>query len=158
MGCRVSGCRLLARFDVAVAGLGKECRDRAGRQGRAEEKALNLGTTLLADQIELIGGLNALGRGGHAEAAAKADDRPDDRDAVGLRGDILHERAIDLDLVEGKGAQVAEAGIAGAEIVKRNADTNAAKTMKRGERRVVAGEQRRLGHLQFESPGRETGI
>ncbi len=41
---------------------------------------------------------------------------------VYLRTELARERAIDLDLVEREAAQIAERGIAGAEIVHRDAD------------------------------------
>jgi hypothetical protein len=50
---------------------------------------------------------------------------------------------VDLDLVEGKTAQVAQRGEAGAEIVERNAHTEIAQLMQRRARRIAVLQQQR---------------
>ena len=56
-------------------------------------------------------------------------------------GDVLHERAVDLDLVEGEALQVAERGIAGAEVVHGDAHAELAQLVERGERRLAVLQQ-----------------
>ena len=63
---------------------------------------------------------------------------------------LPHEGAIDLDLVEREGAQIAQARIAGAEIVHRDAHAEAAQLMQHREIGVVLGEQHRFGDLELE--------
>ena len=65
--------------------------------------------------------LDALGDHGHAEAAAELDDAAHDRQVPRV-GQPLHERAVDLDLAHRQPAQVRQAGVAGAEVVERQAD------------------------------------
>ena len=62
----------------------------------------------------------ALGRGRHTHPFADLGDGADD--GMGALGAFegAHERAIDLDLVEGEAQQVAQCRIAGAEIVERD--------------------------------------
>jgi len=67
--------------------------------------------------------------------------------ACGLR-DIGDEAAADLDLVERKTLQVAQRGIAGAEIVQRDPDADRAKMMQDGERGVVIANENRLSNPQ----------
>src|SRR6202023_3690162 len=91
------------------------------------------------------------------ETAAKAGDRPDDRHAIGALRKILHKGAIDLDLVERKASEIAEAGISGAEIVHRNADAEFAQLMQ--DRKIGLGlrQEKRLGDFKLEPPRRQTG-
>ena len=72
-----------------------------------------------AQEELLLGGLDALGRDLHAEAAAETDHGMDDRRGVRRALDAAHEARIDLELVEREAAQIEQAGIAGAEIVER---------------------------------------
>jgi hypothetical protein len=65
----------------------------------------------------LVDGFHTFGCRGDVQTAAKARNRPYDRHAIGALRQILHKRAIDLDLVERKASEIAEAGISGAEIV-----------------------------------------
>ena len=63
----------------------------------------------LADQLEIVVGLDALGGGVHAQAFGEGDDGADDRAvAVGGRGGAADEALVDLDLVERRLLQIAE--------------------------------------------------
>src|SRR5690349_10274349 len=86
----------------------------------AEQIALPLMAAFGAKAAEFGLGLDALGGDGDAEALAEADDRTDYRLRLAVCGDVADERLVDLDLVEWKAAQVAQARIAGAEIVHRD--------------------------------------
>ena len=72
-------------------------------------------------------------------------------------GDVVDEAAVDLDLVERETLQVAQRGIAGAEIVERDAHPDGAKLVQDGERGLVVADQHRLGDLQFEPARRQAG-
>src|SRR5690348_789928 len=72
---------------------------------RAQQEALDLGAPRRAQRRELRLRLDSLGHGRHVEAAGKPDDRPHDRGGGLLAGQIGHEGAVDLDLVEREIAQ-----------------------------------------------------
>src|SRR6478735_11396372 len=55
------------------------------------------------------------------EAAGEVDQGLDEGAVVGGTGDVLHEGAVDLDDVDAELAQIAERGVAGAEIVDGDA-------------------------------------
>src|SRR5882757_10701936 len=95
--------------------LGPQQADDLGvRPGAAEQKALALVAAFGAQAAQFGFGLDALGGDGDAEPDAEADDRTHDRLRVGVRTEVAHERLVDLDLVERKTAQIAQARIAGA--------------------------------------------
>src|ERR1700719_1171332 len=90
------------------------------RQPFADEIPLHRVAALLGEETELLLGFHALGDDRHFKAVAKADDRPDDRRRLRIAPEIHDKGAIDLDLVERKRLQVAQRGIAAAEIVHGN--------------------------------------
>src|SRR5262249_14456637 len=67
------------------------------------------------------------------------------------------ESAVDLDLVEGEAAQVAERRIARAEIVHRNAHAKALELVEDRERAIAVLHEDPLGDLELEAIGRQTG-
>ena len=73
-----------------------------------------------AQDLRLLLGFHALDDARQLQVPAQVDDRLDDVAAGGQRLDILDEAAVDLDLVEGQAMDVAQAGVAGAEVVKRD--------------------------------------
>src|ERR1700739_2293361 len=70
-----------------------------GAAGATEEIALRLGAAGLAHEVELLLGLDAFGRGLHAEVFAEACDGADDRLAFARLVERADKGAIDLDLV-----------------------------------------------------------
>src|SRR6185295_9405451 len=75
---------------------------------------------------EQIGGgarLDTLGDDGQPELLAEADGRRDNGGVVGIRQHVTNEGAVDLQAVERKFLQVAQARKAGAEIVEHQAYT-----------------------------------
>ena len=127
----------------------------AGRGGLTRV-ALHLGAAGAAHQLELLLGLDPLGRGLDAEACPEIGDRPDDHRAAAVALDVLDERAVDLDLVERERAQIAERGISGAEIVHRDAHAERAQLMQHGDDRLVVLQQHRLGDLQLQPVRRKS--
>ena len=125
---------------------------------RAEQKTLHLVAAFGAQPVELVHGLHAFGRRGDVEAAAEAGDRAHDRHAVGALRQILDERAVDLDLVERKAAEIAQAGIAGAEIVHRNADAELAQLMQDREIGLGLRQEQRFGDFKLEPQRRQSGM
>ena len=92
-----------------------------GRDGAAVEPAL---ADVAAEPEEHVGdglGFDAFGDGGEAEAVAEADDGGGDLSALtGVRHGA-DEAGVDLEFVEGQELEVAEAGVAGSEVVEREA-------------------------------------
>src|SRR4051794_377997 len=69
--------------------------------------------------LELALRLDALGHRPHAERAGHADDRRDDRRvALSVLAEVVDEGAVDLDHLDRVLAQVAERGVARAEVVE----------------------------------------
>src|SRR5205085_7498647 len=91
-----------------------------GRHWLAEDIALDERTAETAHERQLFMCLDALGRRLHVQIGREPDHRADQRRVAALRirraGD---KRAVDLDLVERDSLQIAEARIAGSEIVER---------------------------------------
>jgi hypothetical protein len=89
---------------------------------RAEIVALGQPAALGIEHRQLLGALDAFGDRIEAEAATETERGPHDRRRARIvleRGD---ERAVELDLVEGEAAQIAEAGVPDAEIVDLDLD------------------------------------
>src|ERR1700680_4115499 len=97
----------------------------------AVQISLDFSATLVAKLEKLLLGLDAFGCRGDPERAAEPDDGTDDGNRVRLVIEVANERLVDLDLVEGKLSQVAEARIPGAEIVHRDAHAEFPQLMER---------------------------
>src|SRR5215468_11122081 len=100
--------------------------------GAAEQKTLAFVAAFSAQAAQFGSGLDAFGSDGDAQALAEADNGADDRLRITIGIDFLHKGAVDLDLVERKTAQIAQARIAGAEIVHRDANAEGAQRMQGG--------------------------
>src|SRR5436190_1309861 len=87
----------------------------------AEQIALGLDAAFSSQKFKLPFGLDAFGGDGDTKLRAQSDDRAHDRRRV-MVVDVMDEGAVDLDLVDGEAAEIAERRIADAEIVQRNAD------------------------------------
>src|SRR5581483_11274328 len=89
---------------------------------RAEVETLELVACIALQIANLCCGFDALGEHRHAELVPERDDRAADACGTRVGADVLDEAAVDLELVERKLAQIAQARIAGAEIVERELD------------------------------------
>ena len=69
----------------------------------------------------------------------------------------LHERTVDLDLVEREAAQIAQRRVTGAKIIQRDPDAEGAKLVQDRQRRLAVLQQHRFGNLQFETMRRKAG-
>lgn len=109
--------------------------------------------------LPLIGILDALGDGREAEALTQLDDRPRQRPAVLTRVGAAapDERAIDLQDVDGKTLQIAERGLAGSEVIDREADAECLQGLQELDRLGPAVKQRTLGELEDQRVGRKAG-
>src|ERR1700761_923198 len=82
---------------------------------------------------------------------SEPNDRLDDREIGRLVELVMHEGAADLQPVERKAVQIAEARIAGAEVVERNTHAKRANRADRRDIALRAVEQHRFGDLEFET-------
>src|SRR5438105_1961670 len=96
----------------------------------------------------LLRGLDALGDDVDAQAAPEVDDRADDLAAFSLRA--LHERRIDLQLVDREAMQIAERGVAGAEVVDSKTAAELANALDDRERHFRILHDRALGDLEMQ--------
>ena len=98
--------------------------------------------------------LDAFGDDAQAQRMRELDDRIDDRTRIDAVLDVHHEAAIDLQLLGGQLAQVAQARVAGAEVVDRQVDARRAEAaegrlgglgvLHRHRFGDLAGEERRM--------------
>ena len=88
--------------------------------GREKRKPCSSVQPVEARNCALLLRLDALGRDHQPERLADIGDGLDDRAGIRRLPEILHERSVDLHLVDLQPAQVREARIAGAEIVERD--------------------------------------
>src|SRR5262245_43636270 len=87
------------------------------RRGLAEQIALHRVAAFLGKEIELFRGLHALGDDRHFETMAEVDNRAHDVSRLRRLAEIDDKGAVNLDLVERKGLQIAQRRVAAAEIV-----------------------------------------
>src|SRR6267378_6036336 len=92
-----------------------------GRSG--EEIALHFVAAVQAQKGELGFGLDALGDDVQPEVLRKVDDRSRQRRVVGIGRYVADKRAVDLQGVDGEALEVAQARIAGAEVVHGQLDS-----------------------------------
>ena len=130
----------------------------AAGPGRAEAITLHGMDACGAQEQVLLGGLDALRRDLHAEAAAEADHGVDDRGGVGGALDRMHEAAVDLELVEREAAQIEQARIAGAEVVERKPHAERLEAEHRKLGGVDVAEQRAFGDFELEPRRVEPGF
>src|SRR5579859_7482048 len=142
----------------ALAALDQHIPQLGDRTRLADQIALRLRAALAAQHVELLGGLDAFRGRDHTEAPPQARDGPNDRERIVARRKLAHERAIDLDLVEREAAQIAQRGIAGAEIVERDLDAELAQLEQHLARRLAALQQHGFGDLELEPPRRQAGL
>src|SRR6202044_2753108 len=106
---------------VADDALGEQARELLCRNGRREVEALSFRALPGLQELQLIPGLYPLGDHAHVQAPAHIDDGADDAGVVRIAGYVADERLVDLQRIDRKPLHVAQARIARAEIVERNA-------------------------------------
>ena len=101
------------------------------------------------EQGEALGvGLDAFGDGADADGVGQLHAAGHDGRVAAVRAESGDEGAVDLELVDGKALEVGEAGIAGAEVVDRQAHAECLKGGEGGQCSVGIVHERRLGDLQ----------
>lgn len=114
------------------------------------EVALNLGAAFFTDAVELRLRFDAFGNCGDTEALAQVRNGFDHGGAFRPIDRFFHERAINLDLVEGEDAQMREGGIAGPEIIERDPHAHVAKPAKIINGMGFSAEQRGFRDFDFQ--------
>ena len=109
-------------------------------------------------QHPLFVGLDALRQHFHAKRVAERDDRLDDGAGRAGGAERSHKGAVDLELVERKFLQVAQARIAGAEIVERDADAQRAQSFEPLLRLLRVIDQDAFGHFEDDARRRDAGF
>ncbi len=104
-------CPCARNFSNASAGSGRESR-----------KPCSWSQSWLRQELELLLGLDALRDDDELEAAPHRDDRHRDGGVVLVAGKVTDEGLVELDAVDREALQVVERGVAGSEVVHRDAD------------------------------------
>src|SRR6478752_3759237 len=116
--------RRLAGLARRLHGIGNAAADQdsilSDRRRLAEQIALHPIAAFMRQETELLRGFDALGDDRHFEAMAEVDDGADDCRRLRIFAEIDDEVAVNLDLVERERLQIAQRGVAAAEIVHRD--------------------------------------
>jgi hypothetical protein len=72
-------------------------------------------------EVALLARFHALGDHRQPQAAPQGDDGAHDGGVVGVGQHVAHKGLVDLELIQRQALEVAQAGVAGAEIVEREA-------------------------------------
>ena len=128
------------------------------RGGHSEKSALGGVAAEFGHGVELGFSLNALGDDFDIEDIGQGDDRRDYSAIVGSIGNVGHKAPVDFQHVERIRSEPIDGQKAGAEIVERNADTDASEGAE-----IVLGDlaglhDRRLGDLDDQVVGVESGL
>jgi hypothetical protein len=76
-----------------------------------------------AENVELAAGFDAFGENRHIHAFADREHGADDGTRLGAVFDLVHERAVELDLVEREGSQRFQRRVTGTEVIERDGHT-----------------------------------
>src|SRR6267142_1203311 len=109
--------------------------------GLGEQIPLAFVAVVAAQELELLGGLDALGEHAQAQRVAHADDP--------LR-EAHDERAVDLQAVDRQAGEIRKARVAGAEVVHRDLHAERFQLAQQAQRVLAVVDQRAFGELQLE--------
>ncbi len=146
------------RRERAAGGRAKTLSIASAGHGLGEQKALHLVAAGKAQQHPLLVGLDAFGQHLHAERVAERDDRLDDGAGIARRAQRGDEGAVDFEPVEREFLQIAQARIAGAEIVERGRDAKRAQGFELGLGFLRIVDQDAFGHFEHEARCRHAGF
>ena len=125
----------------------------ADRDRPAEDEALDIGEAGFAGVAQLFLGLDPLSHRLHLQRAGQIGDGLGDSAVAGIFADAAHEALIDLDRVELMGAQRAQRGIAGAEIVERQAQADTAQFAEDQMGAAIIFQEDGFGDFQLQPAG-----
>src|SRR5262249_25655989 len=115
-----------------------------------EQEALQLVTACSADETMLFLRLDAFGGDCKSERTSEPRDAFDDRGRFFGHAEVLHERLVDLNLVDWEAAQITERGIAGTEIVEHDPNAHLAHFGELAEHFRRRVQKRAFGDLDLE--------
>jgi hypothetical protein len=153
------GCRVRGRWWAATAGphQGKHALVVAHplchlfrRHGRGDAGALADVAAQIQQHSRLGRRLDAFGHHRAAEGAGQADHAFDDGAVLRVVEHVVHETAIDLQHVDRQPLQVGQRGVAGAEVVEREAHAQALAAGQQGRGGLDVGMGRGFEHLEFQ--------
>ena len=116
-----------------------------------EEEPLRLLASDARQQRCLLRGLHPFGDDAHLSAARQRNDHSHNRRAVGVGRDIANEGPVDLQGVEREALQVAQAGVAGAEVIHREKKSALLECAERLNRPSGIAHQAALGDARVRS-------
>ena len=127
---------LLRNGDARRKGKGRQaCLEKLGEfpgdERFTEIVALGLIAAMALEEGHLFAGFHAFGDNLLVEAFGHGD-HPADDGVVGSGGDVVHERLADFQIIDGKHFQIAEAGIARAEVIRSEAHSDGFEGTERG--------------------------
>src|SRR3569832_1619729 len=127
-----------------------------GRTRWTEIIALYEVTALVAQEIELLHGLHALCYHLHIEAVGHEDDGARESGIAWIGGEIVDERTVELEHMHEEALQIAQARLAGAEVVHRELHAHCPQPAVGLHRRLRVFHDAALGALELEVIGRQT--
>ncbi len=127
-----------------------------GGAGLAEQLALRLVAAGLAQERELLHGLDAFGDHLHAEAVAHLDDGAHQRRVVAVGGGVAHEGLVDLQRADRELLQRRQRGIAGAEVVDGQVQAHGRQLVEHADGALGIGHQGGFGDLEFQAARGDT--
>src|SRR5580700_140326 len=128
-----------------------ESREFAQRDRRAEDEALSEGGAALGDEVEVLGGFDALGDGLEAELLGEPDGEAQYGLLLHIQGDARDERTIELDRVERQPGEGCEVRIARSEIVDGEAYAQLAQQGDPLANEIGVAHRDRFGDLELEA-------
>jgi len=128
----------------------------SGGDGSGHEEALRLIAAEAGQRGVGQVGLDTVGDHAKAEAVSQVDGGGDQGGRAVALSHGEDERTVELELVDGQVAQVAQRAVAGAEIVYRDLDTTIPQPSQDGAGPVAVGHQELLGGLQLQGMGRDS--
>jgi len=124
--------------------------DFRGGQRTGEQVALDLIAVVVSEPGELRRRLHAFGDHLEFQGVRHTDDGEHDGGIIGIRGNSGDEDPVNLQFVQGKAAQISQAGIAGSEIIDRHSDAQVAQALQGIDGTLGVPHQGTLGHFQLE--------
>ena len=138
----------LSTGHLPVATASARTSSRFERLGDVE--ALRLVASEVAEPIERVAILDALGDDPETEVLPELDSRPDDREVLDAVEHVGDERAVDLDLLDRQPLQVGERGESRPEVVDRETHPDLGQAVQDGVGAPRVGDEEVLGQLEPE--------
>ena len=129
-----------------------------GGHGATEEVTLTFGTAVGLKESELFLRFDALGDDALIEVLAHVNDGADDGRIAVVAGDLMYKGLVNLEGVDGKLAEMAQAGIAGAEVVHSKVYPHFFETLQNGGRGLDIVHENAFGEFQVKVARLQAGF